>query len=130
MTSYYKDKKVVVIGLARSGIAAVNLLQEAGAKVFVTDSSSNDKLKELARGLTRDGIKVELGAHTLDFIRDKDLVVVSPGGKRYITGDNLGSGVQHPYYQRDRAGLAINASGRSCCHNRNQRQDYRNFAHS
>ena len=79
MTSYYKDKKVVVIGLARSGIAAVNLLQEAGAKVFVTDSSSNDKLKELARGLTRDGIKVELGAHTLDFIRDKDLVVVSPG---------------------------------------------------
>ena len=79
MVSQYKDKKVVVIGLARSGIAAAHLLREAGAKVFVTDSSSNDKLKELAGDLIRDAMKVELGAHTLDFIRRKDLVVVSPG---------------------------------------------------
>mgnify|MGYP001559699003 CR=1 FL=1 len=79
MISHYKDKKVVVIGLARSGIAAARLLREAGAEVFVTDSSSNDKLKEPAKDSIRDGIKVELGGHTIDFIRDKDLVVVSPG---------------------------------------------------
>ncbi len=79
MVSHYKDKKVVVIGLARSGIAAAHLLQKAGAEVFVTDSSSNDKLKEPAKDLTRYGIKVELGGHTIDFIRDKDLVVISPG---------------------------------------------------
>ena len=79
MVSHYKDKKVVVIGLARSGIAAAHLLQKAGAEVFVTDSSSNDALKGLAGELIRKGIKVELGAHTLNFIRDKDLVVISPG---------------------------------------------------
>ena len=75
----YRGKKVAVVGLARSGVAASFLLRSLGAEVFVTDSSSNDKLKEVARGLIRDGIKVELGAHTLDFIRGKDLVVVSPG---------------------------------------------------
>ena len=79
MVSHYKDKKVVVIGLARSGIAAAHLLREVGAEVFVTDSSSNDALKGLAGELIRKGIKVELGAHTLNFIRDKDLVVISPG---------------------------------------------------
>ena len=79
MVSHYKDKKVVVIGLARSGRAAAHLLREAGAEVFVTDSSSNDALKGLAGELIRKGIKVELGAHTLNFIRDKDLVVISPG---------------------------------------------------
>lgn len=75
----YKNKKVVVVGLARSGVAASFLLKSLGAEVFVSDSSSNDKLKELAGGLIKEGIKVELGAHTLDFIRDKDLVVISPG---------------------------------------------------
>ena len=79
MVSHYKDKKVVVIGLARSGRAAAHLLREAGAEVFITDSSSNDALKGLAGELIRKGIKVELGAHTLNFIRDKDLVVISPG---------------------------------------------------
>lgn len=79
MTSHYKDKKVTVVGLARSGVAASNLLKSLGAEVFVTDSSSNDKLKELAKDLIRDDMRVELGGHTIDFIRGKDLVVVSPG---------------------------------------------------
>ena len=79
MVSHYKDRKVVVIGLARSGRAAAHLLQKAGAEVFVTDSSDSDKLRGLAKDLIREGIKVELGAHTIDFIRGKDLAVVSPG---------------------------------------------------
>ena len=67
------------MGLARSGIAAANLLKDLGAEVFVTDSASNDKLKDLAHGLRKRGMFVETGGHTLDFIRNKDLVVVSPG---------------------------------------------------
>lgn len=79
MIENYRNKKVVVIGLARSGIAAGNLLKNLGAEVFISDSSNNDKLRALAKDLIRDGIRVELGGHTADFIRDKDLLVISPG---------------------------------------------------
>lgn len=79
MLSPYKNKKVVVIGLGRSGIAAAHLLREAGAEVFLTESVCNEKLKAAADGLKRNGVAIELGGHTLDFIRGKDLAVVSPG---------------------------------------------------
>lgn len=79
MASLYKDKKVVVIGIARSGIAAAHLLREVGAEVFITDSGSQEKVKAGAEDLQREGFIVEIGGHTLDFIRNKDLMVVSPG---------------------------------------------------
>lgn len=75
----YRNKKITVIGLARSGIAAANLLKGLGAKVFVTDSANNPKVKLAAADLRAKGIEVETGTHTVDFIRGKDWVVVSPG---------------------------------------------------
>ena len=75
----YKNKKVVVVGMARSGIAAGHLLREAGAEVFLSDSGSQEKIKASAEDLRRKGFIVEIGGHTLDFIRNKDLLVVSPG---------------------------------------------------
>lgn len=79
MTPHYKDRKVAVIGLAHSGIAAACLLQELGAEVFISDNACNEKVKALAEDLHRQGIVTEIGGHCLDSIRDKDLVVVSPG---------------------------------------------------
>lgn len=79
MREEYKNKKVVVVGLARSGVAAANLLNDIGAEVSVTDSARSDRLAVWAQDLRGCGIAVELGGHTLDFIRNKDLVVVSPG---------------------------------------------------
>ena len=80
MTSkIFKGKKVTVAGLAKSGMAAAFLLKKLGAKVWATDSGSSETLKE-ARGLLEwKGIKVELGRHTPEFVKDKDLVVISPG---------------------------------------------------
>ncbi len=75
----YRNKKAVVIGLARSGVAAANLLNDLGAKVFVTDNADNPKVKSQASDLRAKGIDVETGGHTMDFIRGKDLVVISPG---------------------------------------------------
>lgn len=74
----YKDKKITVVGLARSGVAAANLLRDLGAEVFVTDNANNAKIKILAEALKKRAIAVEAGGHTLDFIRNKDLIVVSP----------------------------------------------------
>ena len=69
----------MVIGLARSGLCAANLLKDLGAIVSVTDSADNPALRERAEDLRSKGIAVEIGRHTVDFIRGQDLAVVSPG---------------------------------------------------
>lgn len=75
-----KGKKVAVVGLARSGVAACNLLLEKGAKVSVTDCLDNQQIRENARNLDKRNIsKIEIGRHTQGLIEDQDLVVVSPG---------------------------------------------------
>ena len=77
--SIYAGKKVIVIGLARSGMCAANLLKDLGAIVSVTDSADNPALRERAEDLRSKGIAVEIGRHTVDFIRGQGLAVVSPG---------------------------------------------------
>jgi len=76
-----KNKKVTVVGLARSGIAACELLLKAGAKLNITDSSSSPKVKDYADRLrAKDGIvSVEVGQHTKKLIEGQDLIVISPG---------------------------------------------------
>lgn len=78
-TEYFKDKKVTVIGLARSGLACANLLYSLGADVSVTDNLDNPSVRSYAAKLRSDQIKLELGRHTQDFIKGRDLIVVSPG---------------------------------------------------
>lgn len=78
-TAYYKNKKVTVIGLARSGLASANLLFELGAKVSATDAKDDLVTRKNASCLKSSGIQVELGKHSREFIQGRDLVVVSPG---------------------------------------------------
>jgi UDP-N-acetylmuramoylalanine--D-glutamate ligase len=67
---------VVVVGAARSGLAAIDLLQSRGARVTLADASpAVDGVDALrARGVT-----VELGPHRHDQFTRADLVVLSPG---------------------------------------------------
>lgn len=73
------DKKVTVIGLGNSGFNAAMLAADNGAIVRATDADDSPVLRETKKILESKGIKVELGAHTEDFIKRSDLVVVSPG---------------------------------------------------
>jgi len=75
----FKNKKVLVLGLARSGYSAACVLKKHGANVWVSDVQDTPKIRELARDLKEKGIKVETGGHTLGFIAAKDLIVISPG---------------------------------------------------
>lgn len=77
--NYFRNKKVAVVGLARSGEACASLLSDLGAKIAVTDSRDNESLRSAALRLKPKNIKVELGRHTQEFIRGKDVVIVSPG---------------------------------------------------
>ena len=76
---YFRHKKITVAGLARSGFASANLLYDLGADVSVTDNQDNDSTRTYASQLKSKNIKIEIGRHSQDFIRGKDLLVVSPG---------------------------------------------------
>ncbi|MFH0771820.1 MAG: UDP-N-acetylmuramoyl-L-alanine--D-glutamate ligase, partial [Candidatus Omnitrophota bacterium] len=79
MKTDLKNKKVTVVGLARSGLAAALLLKELGAEVYATDSGNSEDLIKSKLLLEGKGVNVEIGAHSRGFIEEKDLVVVSPG---------------------------------------------------
>jgi UDP-N-acetylmuramoylalanine--D-glutamate ligase len=70
-------RRVAVVGLARSGIAAARLLREAGAQVVGTDVRPIDALSDDARALQRLGVR--LIAADADPLAGAELVVVSPG---------------------------------------------------
>lgn len=78
-TDYFRGKKITIVGLARSGLACANLLFDLGADVSVTDIQDNDAVRLNASNLRSKDIKVELGRHTQEFIKDRDVIVVSPG---------------------------------------------------
>ncbi len=73
-----KGKKVVIVGLALSGVAAANRLQQMGARVFVTDTKGPRELAA-AIGQLAPGIQVETGGHSEQTFADAALIVVSPG---------------------------------------------------
>lgn len=70
-----REKKVIVVGLGRSGVAAAKLCLAEGAKVVGTDSCPLESLSESARSLRMNFV---CGGHALDF-KAADLIVVSPG---------------------------------------------------
>lgn len=74
-----KDKKVLVLGLAKSGVAAAELLHKLGAFVTVNDAKPFEDNKE-AQSLLQQGITVICGHHPEDLLDDGfELVVKNPG---------------------------------------------------
>jgi UDP-N-acetylmuramoylalanine--D-glutamate ligase len=73
-----RQKKISVIGAARSGVAAAQLLQQLGATVFVSDREQEAKLTPHLPQLRAAGIAYELGGHT-ERVFDCSLMVISPG---------------------------------------------------
>jgi len=74
-----KGKKVLVVGLGKSGMAAALFLRRRGAHVTVSDVRSNEALAKDIPALLEEGIMVETGGHGLLTFRRQDLIVVSPG---------------------------------------------------
>jgi UDP-N-acetylmuramoylalanine--D-glutamate ligase len=76
-------RNVVIVGLAKSGLAAARLLAKQGDAVFITEIKDNAYTRSSANSLIEEGItsrsNIELGSHTRRFIGIADLVVISPG---------------------------------------------------
>lgn len=77
--SKLQHKKVLVLGLAKSGVAAAELLHQLGAFVTVNDSKSFDENPQ-AQGLLKKGITVICGRHPEDLLDEGfELLVKNPG---------------------------------------------------
>jgi UDP-N-acetylmuramoylalanine--D-glutamate ligase len=73
-----KNKRVLVVGLGKSGLGAARFLRGRGAQVTVSDIRPAGRIAELP-ALLDEGIMVEAGSHGLLTFRRQDLIVVSPG---------------------------------------------------
>ncbi len=73
-----KNKKVTVLGAARSGVSVARLLKMKGANILVSDNAAAEKMHLAARELTELSIEFEVGSHS-PRVFNSDLVVLSPG---------------------------------------------------
>ena len=74
------DKKVLILGLSKSGIAAAKYINERGADCFITENKPfEEKNAQTVKELNEEGIKTEFGRHSDEFMQDVYLAVTSPG---------------------------------------------------
>jgi UDP-N-acetylmuramoylalanine--D-glutamate ligase len=74
-----ENKRILVCGTARSGVAAAKLLNRRGARVTLQDLKPAEKLDVSLSGLEADGIKLFLGKNPDGIVTDFDMIVISPG---------------------------------------------------
>lgn len=70
-------KKVLVVGLARSGMAAIRVLKKLGAEVTLSESKKKEDIKEIGF-LNKNNVEI-VGQDMSVFERDFDFVVKNPG---------------------------------------------------
>ena len=75
----YADKKVLVVGMARSGVAAAQLLCRAGAHVIVNDSKTREELGDALLPLEKLPIEWKLGMPAAEALSGVQVLVISPG---------------------------------------------------
>ncbi len=78
MTEIFKDMNILVVGLARSGVGAANLLSALGARVTVTDSKPRGLLQDGIRRLAP-SVRVITGGGARGVFDESGMIVISPG---------------------------------------------------
>ena len=79
----FKDKNILVVGLATSGIPTVNTLLQLGAKVTVHDMKNKDQLLDIIKDVNSDRVNYILGKYP-DEINNYNYIIVSPGVPREL----------------------------------------------
>lgn len=76
---WFENSSVLVVGLARSGVAACRMLRRHGCEVLGSDSKSGVDFSRSLDDLRDEGVRIVLGAQGESLLEGIDLVVVSPG---------------------------------------------------
>lgn len=74
----YQGKQVLILGLAKSGLAAAKLVKSLGAKVVVNDQKPYEE-NDAAQQLEAIGIKVVCGHHPLELLDGVEVIIKNPG---------------------------------------------------
>jgi UDP-N-acetylmuramoylalanine--D-glutamate ligase len=74
-----KGKRILVIGLARTGIATALFCSNRGAIVTATDARDAAALGESIENLRTIGVNLELGGHSKEILQGQELIIPSPG---------------------------------------------------
>jgi UDP-N-acetylmuramoylalanine--D-glutamate ligase len=74
-----RGKKVLVVGMARTGIATAKFLQAKGSLVTTTEVRPEDEMREPVQELKGMDLSTEWGGHRTETFLKQDLIVVSPG---------------------------------------------------
>src|SRR4030043_795930 len=74
-----KGKKVLVVGMARTGIATAKFLREKGSLVTTTEAKPEEEMREAVQELKGMDLSTEWGGHQIETFLKQDLIVVSPG---------------------------------------------------
>jgi UDP-N-acetylmuramoylalanine--D-glutamate ligase len=74
-----RGKRVLVVGLARTGVATSLFCAARGARVTATDSRTESEIGEAIARLKDAGVALELGSHREETFLDQDLIIPSPG---------------------------------------------------
>jgi UDP-N-acetylmuramoylalanine--D-glutamate ligase len=74
-----RGKRVLVVGMARTGIATAKFLRGRGSVVTTTEAKPEGEMREAIQELKGMGLSTEWGGHQTETFLEQDLIVVSPG---------------------------------------------------
>lgn len=74
-----KDKRILIVGLAKTGVSLARFLSQNGANVTISDHKSKAELSGHLEALEGLNVTTELGGHTPKTFLNQDLIVLSPG---------------------------------------------------
>jgi UDP-N-acetylmuramoylalanine--D-glutamate ligase len=74
-----KGEKILVVGMARTGIATAKFLKVKGSLVTTSEAKPEEEMREAARELRSLDLSTEWGGHQTETFLKQDLIVVSPG---------------------------------------------------
>ena len=78
--AHWRGRRIGVVGLARSGVAACRLLHAMGCDVRISELKTTDATRAQAQALREAGVeRIELGDHHREFFADCEAMIVSPG---------------------------------------------------
>ncbi len=74
-----KNRKIVVIGLGKTGFDTAIFLSKRGADVYITETAVSESINKNSSLLKGRNIKTEVGGHTEKFLEGADMFIISPG---------------------------------------------------
>ena len=82
--SELRDRKIMVVGLGRTGVSLSRFLSKHGAKVTITDHKSRAELSNALEQMDDLDVDFDLGGHTPKKFLEQDLIILSPGVSPFL----------------------------------------------